>query len=211
MSNLFKQALSALKGTKNLETVLAGSGFLEPGTYEFVVQAIDSSEISQNRLTVTFATPEGQLFTERGFFANKDGTSIGVLPRLLASGCIPSADAFRKLIEALDADETALEMLTGMRLQGTLKRGPGFHVHALASGGYAAFDGPDATKANKLTDAFDEIADARECAKAMGHKQSFVRLSSVKAVAAEENLAAFERALAARAAAPKVAKVAPAI
>lgn len=210
MSNLFKKALASLKETKNLDTVLQGSGFLEEGTYDFTVQAIDSSEIDDNKLVITYSTNEGQQYVDRTFFSNKDGNSIGMSVRFLISGCVPDAEAFGKILAALETDNTALEMLTGMKLQATLKRGPGFQVHALAAGGYAAFDGPSAETAEKLTDAFDEIKDARDAAKAAGHKQSFVRIASVKAIAAADNIAALDKALAARANKPAVKKVAKA-
>jgi hypothetical protein len=211
MSSLFKKALASLKESKNLDTVLAGSGFLDEGTYQFTVQAIDSSEINQNKIGITYSTPEGQQFTDKGFFANKDGTSIGMSVRFLVSGCVPDAASFGKILEALDTDDKALEMLTGMKLQATLKRGPGFHTHALAAGGYAAFDGPNPETATQLTDAFDQIADARDAAKAAGHKQSYVRISSVKAIAADENRASLEKAIAGRGTAKPVVKVAKAI
>jgi len=210
MSNLFKKALAALKETKNLDTVLAGSGFLDEGTYTFIVQAVDSSEIGQNKVGITYATPEGQTFTDRAFFANKDGTSISHSIRRLISGCVPDSESFGSLLAVLDTDDGALEMLTGMKLQATLKRGPGFHTHALATGGYAAFDGPNAETAKKLTGAFDDVKDAREAAKAMGLKQSFVRLDSVKAINAAENAAALVKTIAARGQA-KPARVATAI
>jgi hypothetical protein len=211
MSNLFKKALAALKETKNLDTVLAGSGFLDEGTYTFIVQAIDSSEIGQNKVTITYATPEGQAYTDRAFFANKDGTSIGKSIRFLISGCTPDSESFASILAALDTDDGALEMLTGMKLQATLKRSPGFHVHATATGEYAAFDGPNAETAKKLTGDFADVADARGAAKAMGLKQSFVNISSVKATHAEENAATLAKVIAARGKGATVSKVKTAI
>lgn len=198
MSNLFKKALASLKDTKNLDTVLAGSGFLDEGTYTFVVQAVDSSEISQNKIGLTFQTPEGQTFTDKAFFANKEGTSISQSVRLLISGCIPDAESFGALLAALDNDDGALEMLTGMKFQATLKRGPGFHIHATAMGAFAAFDGANAETARKLTGDFDDVKDAREAAKAQGLRQSYVRITSVKATNAAENAVALAKAIAGR-------------
>ena len=206
--NLFAKALAALKETKNLDTVLAGSGFLEEGTYTFTVQAVDSSEISQNKVAITYATPDGQTCTDKAFFSNKEGTSISMSIRFLISGCVPDSVSFGSILGALETDNGALEMLTGMQLQATLKRGPGFHTHATATGGYAAFDGPNAETAKKLTGDFDDIKDARESAKAMGLKQSYVRIASVKAINATENAATLVKALAARSKTPatRVAK-----
>ncbi len=195
MSNLFNKALASLKGTKNLDTVLAGSGFLDEGTYVFTVQAVDSSEINNNKVTITYVTPEGQTFTDRAFFANKDGTSISQSIRFLIAGCVPDAVSFGSILAALETDEHALELLTGMQLQATLKRGPGFHIHATATGGYAAFDGPNAETATKLTGDFDAIADARDSAKASGLKQSYVNIKSVKALNPAENAALLATAL----------------
>lgn len=211
MSNLFKKALASLKDSKNLDTVLAGSGFLDEGTYQFTVQAIDSSEIDDNKIAITYATPEGQQFVDKGFFANKDGSSIGMSIRFLISGCVPDSASFGALLSALEGDSSALEVLTGMKLQATLKRGPGFHIHAMAAGGYAAFDGANPETAEKLTDTFDEVADARGAAKAAGLRQSYVRIASVKAIAAAENAATLAKALAERGKAKPAMKVATAI
>jgi hypothetical protein len=199
MSNLFKKALASLKDSKSLDTILTGSGFLDEGTYSFKVNAIDISDIDNNKVTITYQTPEGQQFTDKAFAANRDGTGLSKGLRMLVSACLPDTAALAKFFTAVAEDFHSLEMLTGMEFQATLKRGPGFQVHALASGGYAAFDGKDPATAKRLVEEpADDIKAARDMAKAAGHTQSYVRIESVKATHAEANLAAFERSLASK-------------
>lgn len=195
MSNLFKKALASMKDSKNLDTILSGSGFLDEGTYDFTIQAIDSADIDDNKLTITYTTADGKSFVDKAFVSNRDGNGWSKSVRLLLAGAIPNKDAMGKLFDSLDTDSHAFEMLTGMQLQATLKRGPGFHVRAVGTGGFAAYD----TKSGEqMTDAYDDIKEARETAKAKGLSQSYVRLDSTTATHAESNLAAFEKALVGR-------------
>lgn len=206
--NAFQKALANLTASKSLETVLAGSSFLGEGTYDFTVTSIDTSTlVNDGKMAITYTEEGGKQFTDRAFFFSQKG-GLGYGTKLLITGTITDVDAHEKLFEALGKDPSSIEMLTGLKLQGTLKRGPGYQVHSVGTGGYAAYEG--AADSKQISEVFADVKELRSFMKASGEKASYINLEGVRATHAEENLKAFNEAYTARNSAPKarVAKIA---
>lgn len=200
-SKLFSQALTKLgSDAKSLDKILTGSNYLGDGTVEVTIQAVgpatkkDGTEID-NQALITYTDDGGKVHNDRPFLTNKDGTDISIDIRKLLAAVIPNREALAKFRELGAAGESALEMLTGMRLQITLGRNKGFEVKSLPTGMFAAFDVE--TKEQLTEEEFEELKDAQTAAEALGYKRAYLRVLNYKATHAEANVEAFMNAAAA--------------
>lgn len=193
-SNAFKAAAASMRETKNLDTVLVGGNYLDEGTHDVVVQSVDSTQMDENKLTVTFADDKGKIFTDRMFLMNRDGTEFSLSTRQLWSATIPNKDALARFMDLAATDDHVFEMLTGMKLRITLKRGPGFTVQATSAGDFAAYTVDDKGNIEKdpiAGTAAETIAESRESAEAAGLKRSYLRIRGTQATDGETNVKAF--------------------
>jgi hypothetical protein len=195
-SNAFRDALRAAKQSKNLDKVLVGSSYLDEGTHDVTIQAVDTSAMDENRLTVTFVNEEGRVYTDRMFLTNRDGGDFSYGLRALWSAVLPDTNVLGQLLEFIDEDDNALGMLTGMKLRITLKPGKGFQVRSTGTGAFAAFD---TESGEKITEEYAELEEAKDAATAAGHKRAFLRVMKSDCTHKESNIAAFNTAAEARA------------
>lgn len=203
-SKQFKAMLATMKESKNLDTILVGSGsnYLPEGAHDVVVQAVDTTKLADGFVSVTYANAEGKTHNERLYLMNSKGDEFGYGVRQLWSGTIPSTPALATIIEMMDEDERALEVLTGMKLRISLEFGDGFTCKSVGTGGFAAFDRKTDTK---VTDDFEQLKEAQIAAEAKGLRRSFLRVKKVEATHAEANIEALNFAAAANKKAKPVA------
>lgn len=195
MSTAFQNFLAGLKETKDLERILSGNNFLDEGTYDFTIQAVDTASLDDNQVTFILETADGKTSKVVSFLTNKKGDGFGQRVRMIAAACLADVGAFGKFVTALSNDLAALEMLTGMKFRGVMKRGPGYIVHSTASGGFVAQD--HVTKAHLGSEVAD-VETLHDVAKAHGLKRSFVNLDSALANdSVPSNVKALETAIAA--------------
>ncbi len=205
-SKLFSALASSTKSSKNLDTVLVGSGYLPEGTHDVTIKAVgpatdrEGNEI-ENQSVVTFVGDGDKEHNERLFLTNREGTEFGYGVRMLLSGVIPDKVLLEQFMEvAGEIGEKALEMFTGMKCRITLKPGPGFQARSTGDGRFAAYEiGKRGEVVGKIDDTeSDDIETTREMAKAQGLYRSYLRVSAVAATNVEGNAVAFNTAIANR-------------
>ena len=205
-SKAFSALANSTKSSKNLDTVLVGSGYLGEGSHDVTIKSVgpatdrEGNEI-ENQSVITFVGDGDKEHNERLFLTNKEGTEFGYGVRMLLSGVIPDKALLEKFMDvAGEVGEKALEMFTGMKCRITLKPGPGFQARALGDGTFAAFEiGKRGETIGKIDGTeSDDIETTRELAKAQGLYRSYLRVTGVVATHAEGNAVAFNTAVANR-------------
>jgi len=196
-SKQFSAALNKLKETKNLDSILVGSDFMGPGVHDVTIKVVDASEADDNRLKVVYTSEGGKEFTSRMFITNSDGDQLGYDIRKLLSGTIPNKELFGQLLELADQDNNAWHVLTGMQMRITLQPGKGFQVRANEGGKFVVYelDRRGETVGPLLEGEYDDIATARDTAKAAGFKPSYLNVARSEATHAESNGNAFNDAV----------------
>lgn len=196
-SKQFSAALSKLKETKNLDSILVGSDFMGAGTHDVTIKVVDVAEVDENKLKIVYNTDANKEFTSRLFITNNEGDQLGYDIRKLLSGTIPNKEYFGKLLELADQDNNAWTVLTGMKLRITLTPGKGFQVRANEAGKFVVYelDRKGETVGPLLDEEFDDVATARDTAKAAGFKPSYLNVARTEATHAESNGIAFNAAI----------------
>jgi hypothetical protein len=205
-SKAFSALANSVQSSKNLDTILVGSGYLPEGTHDVTIKAVgpatdrEGNEV-ENQSMVTFVGEGDKEHNERLFLINREGTEFGYGVRMLLSGVIPDKALLGQFMDvAGEIGEKALEMFTGMKCRIVLKPGPGFQARSTGDGRFAAFEiGKKGETIGKVegTEA-DDIETARDLAKAQGLYRSYLRVAGVTATHAESNAAAFVAAVANR-------------
>lgn len=192
-SNQFKDALKRAKKTKDLNTFVQGSGkYMGPGTYDVVIAGVDTSVAAENKVTITYENSDGKTHVDRSFLTSQEGDLSHTI-RALLGAAIPNLEALDKFWDELGESESALEMLTGMRLRITLGFGKGCTIQANSNSKYVIVDG-DKTVSDLE---FNNYKDAGEEIKAMGLKRAFLNVQKAEAINGPANIASLEFALAA--------------
>lgn len=196
-SKQFSAALSKLKETKNLDSILVGSDFMGAGTHDVTIKVVDTSEVDDNKLKIVYTSEGGKEYTSRLFITNSDGDQLGYDIRKLLSGNIPDKALFGALLELADQNNDAWTVLTGMKSRITLSPGKGFQVRANEGGKFVVYelDRKGETVGQLLDEEFDDIATARDTAKAAGFRPSYLNVSRSEATHAESNGIAFNAAI----------------
>jgi len=196
-SRAFAAAVAATKASKNLDTVLVGAKYLDEGTHNVTVQSVDTSNAEQNnRLKVVFIDNDGKVHNETVFIMNRDGNDFGYGLRQLWSALIPDTAALSAFFDAVEVDDTAFEMFTGMKLRITLIPDRGFQIKSLGSGTYAAFDVESGERVSDLE--FATVAEAKDDAEARGLKRSFSRIVRMEATNVDDNIQSLNTAIESR-------------
>jgi len=200
-SNAFRQMAAQLNETKNLDTVLVGTSFLDEGEHDVTIQSVDMTKAEENRITVVFADEKGRVYNERGFIMSQDEAEMSFTVRLILSATLCNKEALAKFLEIGANDDRVFEMLTGMKLRVNLQRGPGFVIKVKGDGVFAAYEvskgGVVAKEPIPDTEA-EQLVEAKELAEAQGLKRSFLRIRGAEATHAVENVVAFMAAAEAR-------------
>ncbi len=197
-SKAFLQAVAALKTSKNVETVLVGTNFLDAGTHDVSIKAVDTRKADEGKIKIFYTAEDGREFIDDMFLMSQDGTEFSYGTRALWSVTIPNKAALDVFLELVPVDDKAFEMFTGMKLRITLEASKGIQARALGDGTYAGFD---VESNEKVTEAYAALKDVYDYVKANALKRSYLRIVKSEATAKEENLAAFFRAVDAKAAA----------
>jgi hypothetical protein len=203
-SNAFKNVAGNIKSSKNLDTVLVGSGYLGEGIHDVTIKSVgprtdrEGNEI-ENQVEITFVGEGDREHRESVYLTNKEGTELGYALRLLLGGLIPDKTLLEQFMDAAgEQGEKALEMFTGMKCRVTLKPSPGFQARSLGNGKFAAFevDKKGVVGEQIAGTEYDDIKDAQDAAKAQGFYRSWPRITAVTATSVEGNAAAFATAIA---------------
>lgn len=193
-SRAFLDVLKKTQQTKDLSEVMVGSGskWLSEGRHDVVIQGVDCSDLDQDRIKVTYGDDEGNSFTDMVFLLSRNKEEMSFPLRMLLSALIPDTDALSAFLEAMDEDQEAFNMFTGMKLRVILKQGPGFIIKSLGTGNFAAFDHESG---NQLTEEFPSAQEARDEALAKGLKKSYLRVNRTEPTHAEANTASLYTAI----------------
>ncbi len=218
-SNAFKSVASGIKSSKNLDTVLVGSGYLGEGTHDVTIKAVGprtdrEGNVVDNQVEITFVGDGDKEHRETVYLTNREGTELGYGLRLLLGGLIPDKALLEQFMDAAgEQGEKALEMFTGMKCRVTLRLKEGFQARSLGNGRFAAFEVDKKGKVgDQIADTeFDDIKDSIDAAKAMGLYRSWPQVSAVAATHADSNAAAFATAIANRGKVRAVAKTPKAV
>jgi len=190
-SKAFLMAAAAARESKNVETVLIGSGFMPEGTHDVTIKSVDTSTLDDGKVSVTYSNTEGKEYREMVFLTSRDGDfSYGL--RALWSALIPDTTAIESLMEWIGRSDRALETFTGMKLRITLEPGFGIQARTTGNGKFAGFD---VQSGEKSTEEFDEIKEVYDDVKARELKRSYLRVRNSKVTAKEDNIAAFFKAV----------------
>jgi hypothetical protein len=190
-SNAFKRALAATGASKNVETMLIGGNYLPEGDHDVLIKAVDSKDIENGRVTVTYEDKDGRTYTDRLFLMDQNGEGFSPNVRQLWSAVIPDKAALAKFIEIASEDDKAFEMFTGFKLRIQLKPGKGVQARSVDTPEGKKFAGYDVESGDKVTENYDEIKEVYEEVKARDLKRSYLRNYRSTATHAEENVAAF--------------------
>lgn len=195
MSAFFKNVVASMKETKNIDRILVGTAHLGEGSHDVVVASIDPTRLEENILRFTFTNAEDLAFTDNVFVLDRDGRQLGFQFRRILSGLLPDQKTLAAFMDVLGTDDNFVSVLTGMKVNITLAPGKGFQVRVDAAGKFVAHD----TETNEaLTEAYDDVKTASIAAEGLGYKRAFMRIAEVKVIAKEDNLNAFNTAIAAR-------------
>jgi hypothetical protein len=178
-SNAFKNVAGNIKSSKNLDTVLVGSGYLGEGIPDVTIKSVgprtdrEGNEI-ENQVEITFVGEGDREHRESVYLTNKEGTELGYALRLLLGGLIPDKTLLEQFMDAAgEQGEKALELFTAFEVD---KKGV---VGEQIAG-----------------TEYDDIKDAQDAAKAQGFYRSWPRITAVTATSVEGNAAAFATAIA---------------
>lgn len=218
-SNAFKSVAGNLKASKNLDTVLVGSGFLGEGAHDVIIKSVGprtdkTGEVIENQVEIILVGDGDKEHRESVYLTNKEGTELGYGLRMLLSGLIPDKTLLEQFMDAAgEQGEKAMEMFTGMKCRVTLRPGPGFQARSLGNGRFAAFEiGKKGDVVGQIDGTeFDTIDEARDAAKAQGLYRSYLRIVGVTATNVEGNAVAFATALANKGKIKPVAKAPKAV
>lgn len=193
-SNQFKAALAKAKGTKDLNTFVQGSNskYLKEGTYDVTIVGVDTSNIANGRISFTLEDGDGKQHTERGFVMSQDG-DLSHTVRGLLGATIPNIEALDKFFDELGENDSAFEMLTGMRFRATLDYGKGCKVVSNSNSKYVVTDNGVVISEGE----FDNYKDANEEIKARGWKKAYINVQKAEATNGPANISSLEFALAA--------------
>lgn len=187
-SKAFLELAKKARQTKDLSELLVGSSstWMAEGEHDVVIQAVDSSDLDNDKLTVTFVNSEGKEYVDRLFTltVDKDGFSWGI--RRVFSGVLPNEEALTAFLDEAATDPEAFNMLTGMKLKVFLNFGNGFIVRMTDERKFVAID--NETKA-EVSGYHDQAQEARDEANAKGLKRAFLRIKKTEATHAESNAA----------------------
>jgi len=210
-SNAFQRAAAAVDTTKNLETTLPGASFLDEGTHDVTIIAVDTSRLDDNKLEVIFADESGKQFRDSMFvLAQDEKEGFGFNFRWLLAGCIPNQKALAQFYTIAAENPAVLECFTGMKMRLILAHGPGIRLHSTGSGTYVGIDpaivDEETGKPIPQTAEYAAIKDVFTQVKAENKKRSYLRNQRIEATDKETNLAAFAAAVAALTSAKSSAK-----
>ena len=195
-SKAFMAALASTKQSKNLDTILVGSSHIQEGTHDVVIQAVDTSAVTEkNKFVVTYATEDGKTYVEHVFMLNYDNTEMSFGLRAMLSALIPDTAALAQLLDTAVTDDSVFETLTGMQVRITLQPGKGFQCRTTGNGTFAAFD---TVSGEMVSEEYADIKEARMDAEAKGLKRSYLRVVRSECTHKESNLAAFATAIESR-------------
>lgn len=203
-SRAFLDVLKKTQKQKDLSEVLVGTGtkWLNEGTHNVHILGVDTSDLENDRLSVTYTDADGTSYTDKLFILDfdKQGFSIGF--RFLLTGLFNDPEMFGVFLEAVEEDNEMFQAITGMKLKLTLSYSKGWFVKALDSNMYAAFDRETDAQ---VTEAFPSIEEARDAANDKGLKKSYLRVRRLEPSHAESNAASLYVAIEARKRAKKAA------
>lgn len=198
-SNEFIAATRA-KDTKALDQQISGASaakYLTDGEHEVRIAVVDRTKLPENKLGLKFISDDGKEHNETVFVSDRNRQTGKVeqswkFSKMVAA-CLPNRDALEALDqEIMAANADVLDLLIGMRVKVTLKRGKGYGPAVLQ---------PDGTYHVKCT-VTDDIAgsgntieEARLIAEQHGYKRAYLNVDRFGVCDSETNVLKFTAGL----------------
>jgi hypothetical protein len=195
----FQKMISQARETKLLDKALPGaeSKYLGDGPHDVTITAVDSSGVDRGAIDFVFEDAEGRSHKEKVFLADyKDKEAFSVSIRRIWAALFLNRDVTDRFLDEWNANKEAHNMFTGMKLNITLKPGPGYVVKVTDD---RKFGGYDSENGNLLTQLYDSVEDVKNEAGAKNIKRAFRRIFQAKATNADRNIAQLDAAIKARA------------
>lgn len=192
----FSEIVKQQQSSKDTSKLLAGTNFLDVGVHDVTIQTVDISALEDENkkdfVRVTYADEMDAEMRDAVFVTNRDGDGFSYGLRNFWAAVIPDVEAVGKFLELVDVDLGAFEMFTGMKLRIEIEHGDGYYTKVSGEQKFAAFD----RKTDEiLTPEFETREEAENCAVGKGLSKSYRRVKTMTAIAAEENLSAFNTAI----------------
>lgn len=201
MTSKFAAMAARARETKNLDKLIPGdSKYLGDGSHDVTITAVDSSKVNDKGVvSFTFENADGKAHTENVFLSDyTDKAAFSLTIRRVWAALFNDRDAIDSFLQEMERNVEAFNLCTAMKLNITLKPGPGYVIKVNDEKQFGAYDSKDG---KLLSGLFDNIEDAKLDAGAKGHKRSFRRLNDAKATHADSNRKQLDAAIKARAAA----------
>lgn len=195
-SKAFLDMIGRQSESKDLDKILQGNGasYLNEGTHDVTIVAVDSSKFDEGRISVTYGDESGKQYRDGGIFlASQDGKDYGFGVKALWAATIPNKEALEAFFnEMRSGNFEAFNMLTGMKLRITLEHGKGYIIKTvkdpIEGNKFAAYDKESDTA---QTDLYATVQEARDAADAKGLKRAYLRTKKLEATNGEANVKAF--------------------
>ena len=199
MTNKFQQMAARLNETKNLDTILPGTGnkYLGEGSHDVKIVAVDSSMFDRGSVDITFEDKDGKSHKEKAYIWDmNDADSFSLTIRRLIAALIPDKAALEAFLGELAAgNKEAFNLWTTMQCNITLKPGAGWTMHSDGAGMFVA---KDTKTGDVVAGPHANAEDVKNEAGAKGLKRAFRRIFDTKATNVDANVAGLNARIAAR-------------
>lgn len=174
----------------------SGDKYLRKGTHDVVIEAVDVSQVDNNRLGLVFRAAAGKAqHNERSMFLlNKDQDDYSYGFKNMMAALFQSADGLATFIELISANHLNLDVLRGMRLKITLGyHGEGYELAKSPAGHWTAVNAKTGTQLDGIE--APTVEAARKAAESNGYKKAWLNIIGVDAVNPELNVSALQSAV----------------